>query len=146
MSLFVLSPFNISGQIDHMEIELVILAVKRVLINQQMIPSSNLNNFVTSTSKVRFQKRKLLLVFNKKIPILGTTITISSELHQLCKNWKKLTTSTLKEVWPGCCFFFARIFWTFVQNCSKNFGHFKFNSAHLILWSQVNFAKIYRLT
>ena len=41
---------------------------KRVSINQQMITSSNLNSFVTSTSKVLFQKLKLPSGFLQKDP------------------------------------------------------------------------------
>ena len=33
-----------------------------------------------------------------------------------------------------------------MRNYSKNFGHFKFNLAGLILWFQPNFAEIYILT
>ena len=41
---------------------------KRVSINQQMITSSNLSDFVTSTSKVLFQKLKLPSGFLQKDP------------------------------------------------------------------------------
>ena len=41
---------------------------KRVPINQHMITSSNLNDFVTSTSKVLFQKLKLPSGFLQKDP------------------------------------------------------------------------------
>ena len=41
---------------------------KRVSINQKMITSSNLNNFVTSTSKVLFQKLKLPSGFLQEDP------------------------------------------------------------------------------
>ena len=39
-------------------------------------------------------------------------------------------------------FFFTKIVRTFVRNYSKYFRHIKFNSAHLILWFQPNFAEI----
>ena len=41
---------------------------KRVSINQQMITSSNLSDFVTTTSKVLFQKLKLPSGFLQKDP------------------------------------------------------------------------------
>ena len=41
---------------------------KRVSINEQMITSINLNNFVTSTSKVLFQKLKLPSSFLQNNP------------------------------------------------------------------------------
>ena len=41
---------------------------KRVSINQQIITSSKRNNFVTSTSKVLFQKLKLPSGFLQKYP------------------------------------------------------------------------------
>ena len=42
--------------------------LKQVSINQQMITSSNLSDFVTSTSKVQFQKLKLPSGFLQKDP------------------------------------------------------------------------------
>ena len=42
--------------------------LKQVLINQQIITSSNLSDFVTSTSKVLFQKLKLISGFRQKDP------------------------------------------------------------------------------
>ena len=74
---------------------------KRESINQQTITNSNLNNFVTSTSKVLLQKLQLPSGFLQKDPDTWSDdndfLRAASIVPEL-----KVVTTMLKEVWFLC--------------------------------------------
>ena len=74
-------------------------SLKQVSINQQIITSSDLNDFVASTSKVPFLKLKFLSGFLQKDPNTWNNDNDFLQASSIVPELKKWLATMLKEVW-----------------------------------------------